>query len=71
MREQETIQQILDGKSALFGPLSQPYAPRIYGMALRMTGNQTDAEDIVQEVFLAAFSKLHTFRGDSAFGTWI
>ncbi len=71
MTEQETIRLILDGQSELFGTLSQKYASKIYGMALRMTGNQSDAEDVLQEVFLAAFSKLKTFRGDSAFGTWI
>jgi RNA polymerase sigma-70 factor, ECF subfamily len=36
-----------------------------------MLGNQADAEDLLQEVFLAAHRKLDTFRGDSALGTWL
>src|SRR3954451_12138004 len=47
------------------------YAPRIYSMARRMVSNEKDAEDVTQEVFLQVVRKLPTFRGESAFPTWL
>jgi RNA polymerase sigma-70 factor, ECF subfamily len=51
--------------------LFRDYAPRIYHLARRMLGNEADAEDVTQEVLLQVLRKLHTFRGDSAFPTWL
>src|SRR5437660_173738 len=47
------------------------YAPRIYTLALRMLGNEADAEDVTQDVLLQLIRKLDTFRGESAFPTWL
>jgi RNA polymerase sigma-70 factor (ECF subfamily) len=47
------------------------YAPRIYNLALRMLGNEADAEDVTQDVLLQLIRKLDTFRGESAFPTWL
>jgi len=47
------------------------YAPRIYSLALRLLGNEADAEDVTQEVLLQLIRKLDTFRGDSALPTWL
>src|SRR5438094_7347703 len=47
------------------------YAPRVYNMARRMVSNEKDAEDVTQEVFLQVVRKLPTFRGESAFPTWL
>src|SRR5437660_7837817 len=49
----------------------QDYAPRIYTLALRMLGNEADAEDVTQDVLLQLIRKLDTFRGESAFPTWL
>jgi RNA polymerase sigma-70 factor (ECF subfamily) len=43
----------------------------VYGVALRMTRSEADAEELVQETFLSAFQHLDTFRGDAAFGSWV
>src|SRR5262245_49361186 len=51
--------------------LFHEYAPRIYHLARRMLGNDADAEDVTQEVLLQVLRKLHTFRGESAFPTWL
>src|SRR5215471_7826241 len=51
--------------------LFRDYAPRIYNLARRMLANEADAEDVTQEVLLQVLRKLHTFRGDSAFPTWL
>lgn len=47
------------------------YAPRVYRTCLRMIGNPADAEELSQEVFLQVFRKLDTYRGESAFSTWL
>lgn len=47
------------------------YGPRLHGLASRLCGNAADAEDLVQDVFLTAFRKWHTFRGDADPGTWL
>jgi RNA polymerase sigma-70 factor (ECF subfamily) len=51
--------------------LFRDHSPRIYNLARRMLGNDADAEDVTQEVLLQVLRKLHTFRGDSAFPTWL
>lgn len=47
------------------------YAPRIYNLARRMLGNDTDAEDVTQDVLLQVVRKLDTFRGDAQLSTWL
>src|SRR5579864_4181035 len=47
------------------------YGPRVYNLARRMLGNDADAEDVTQDVLLQVVRKLDTFRGDSAFPTWL
>src|ERR1700752_2793049 len=47
------------------------YAPRIYSLARRMLGNDADAEDVTQDVLVQVVRKLDTFRGESAFPTWL
>jgi RNA polymerase sigma-70 factor (ECF subfamily) len=68
--EKETIRQAQEGDAGAFEKLYRKYNRRVYGLCLRMTKNQTDAEDLTQEAFLQVFRKIHTFRGDSAFFTW-
>src|SRR5260370_32003655 len=47
------------------------YAPRVFHMARRMVSNDIDAEDVTQDVLLQVVRKLPTFRGESAFPTWL
>src|SRR5881296_3385065 len=47
------------------------YAPRVYNLARRMLGSDADAEDVTQDVLLQVVRKLDTFRGESAFPTWL
>src|SRR5262245_44233887 len=47
------------------------YTQRIYRVALRMVGNEADAEDVTQEVLLQVVRKLDTFRGESSLATWL
>ena len=60
-----------DGNLAAFELIYQRYHRRTYSLTLRMTNSQTEAEDLTQEVFIQLFRKIGSFRGDSAFSTWL
>lgn len=51
--------------------LLELHGPRLYSLASRLCGNASDAEDMVQDVFVQAFRKWHTFNGDANPGTWL
>jgi RNA polymerase sigma-70 factor (ECF subfamily) len=55
----------------MFEYLYQLHSRRVYGLCLRMVGNTAEAEDLTQEAFLLLLRKIHTFRGESAFSTWL
>ena len=59
------------GNLAAFEIIYQRYHRRTYALCLRMTNSQTEAEDLTQEVFIQLFRKVGSFRGDSAFSTWL
>lgn len=59
------------GNISAFELLYERYHRRTYGLCLRMTSSQTEAEDLTQEVFIQLFRKIGSFRGDSAFSTWL
>lgn len=59
------------GDAAAFEELYRAHAARLYNLLLRMTGSAQESEDLLQEVFLQAYRKLQTFRGDSSLGTWL
>ena len=59
------------GDSVAFERLYEQHHRRVYSLCLRMLGNSTHAEDLTQEVFLQLYRKLASFRGDSAFTTWL
>jgi RNA polymerase sigma-70 factor (ECF subfamily) len=59
------------GDVAAFTLLVRRYEERVYNLAYRMTGNPSDAADVAQEAFMAAFEGLGRFRGDAAFYTWL
>ncbi len=54
-----------------FEDIYETYRSRVWALCLRMTGNPDDAEDLTQETFVRMFQKLDTFRGESAFCTWL
>lgn len=62
---------VLSGDRSAFSELVARYRDRIYNLSLRITGNQADAEDAVQEVFLRLMSKISSFDGRSKFSTWL
>ena len=69
--DSQLIRSALAGKSASWQKLVRRYERRIYNHCLRLTGNDADALDLMQEVFLGVYRSLHTFRGESKFSTWV
>jgi RNA polymerase sigma-70 factor (ECF subfamily) len=69
--EAEAIQRAQDGDKAMFEYLYRLHSRRVYALCLRMVADATEAEDLTQEAFLLLFRKIHTFRGESAFSTWL
>ena len=67
----ELCQLAAAGNIAAFEIIYQKYHRRTYSLTLRMTNSQTEAEDLTQEVFIQLFRKIGSFRGDSAFSTWL
>lgn len=59
------------GDMQAFGALVAKYQDRIFNMILRMSGNRADAEELAQESFLKALTKINQFRGQSEFYTWL
>ena len=69
--EAELIAAVLKGDAASFEPLVQKYSPRVFATARRYARRETEVEDIVQEVWLKAFEKLSSFRGEAPFEHWL
>ena len=67
----ELIAAVLNGDVASFEPLVKKYQPRVFATARRYARRESEVEDIVQEVFLKAFQKLRSFRGDAPFEHWL
>jgi len=69
--EAELIAAVLAGDRASFEPLVQKYSPRVFATARRYARRESEVEDIVQEVWLKAFDKLKSFRGEAPFEHWL
>jgi RNA polymerase sigma-70 factor, ECF subfamily len=67
----EIIQRACEGDQTAFEYLYRTHCKRVYAVCLRMVGDTTEAEDLTQEAFLLLFRKIHTFRGESTFSTWL
>lgn len=76
VRESVTDETVLieaaqEGDVRAFERLYRLYIGRVYAVCVRMAANAVEAEESAQEAFVRAWEKLNTFRGDSAFGTWL
>jgi RNA polymerase sigma-70 factor (ECF subfamily) len=69
--ETQLIARAQRGDEEAFAALFEAHKRRVYSLCLRMLGNPTEAEDLTQEAFLQLFRKIATFRGESAFSTWL
>lgn len=69
--ESRLVAGCLAGDADAFRKLYDTHAIRLYNVAYRMSGTAAEAEDLVQEIFLLAFRKLGSFKGQSSLGTWL
>ncbi|MGB6989344.1 MAG: sigma-70 family RNA polymerase sigma factor, partial [Candidatus Sulfotelmatobacter sp.] len=69
--EAKLIERAKLGDAEAFQALYDKHKRRVYSLCLRMTANTAEAEDLAQEAFLQLFRKITTFRGESAFSTWL
>lgn len=70
-RETELVRKAQQGEEAAFEQLYQAHKRRVFSLCLRMIGNVSQAEDLSQQAFLQLFRKIGSFRGQSAFSTWL
>jgi RNA polymerase sigma-70 factor (ECF subfamily) len=71
LSEAEAIERAKQGDAEAFQVLYEKHKRRVYSLCLRMTANTAEAEDLAQEAFLQLYRKIGTFRGESAFSTWL
>ena len=69
--ETELVDAAREGDTRAFDELVRRTYGDVYKLAIRMTGNEADASDVVQDTYVRAFRALRRFRGDSAFSTWL
>jgi RNA polymerase sigma-70 factor (ECF subfamily) len=69
--ETQLIARAQQGDEAAFEALFNTHKRRVYSLCMRMTSGAAEAEDLAQEAFLQLFRKISTFRGESAFTTWL
>ena len=70
-QELQLIRRVQAGETEAFEDLVRAHEKTVYNLALRMTGNPQDAEDMAQEAFLKAYRSLPEFRGESKFSVWL
>ncbi len=71
LNEADAIERAKLGDAQAFQALYDKHKRRVYSLCLRMTANTAEAEDLTQEAFLQLYRKIATFRGESAFSTWL
>ena len=65
------VERVRGGDRSAFGEIVKRYQARVYRLAVRFTGNPQEAQEVLQETFLAAFRNLASFRAESAFSSWL
>ncbi len=69
--DQQLIRRTLDGHNEAFGHLIRKYQDRLFNGMVHILRSEPEAEDVVQDAFVLAFTKLESFKGNSAFFTWL
>ena len=69
--EERLVKDLQAGEMGSFEQLANLYQKKIYALSFNLTRNETDSQDVTQEVLLTLFKKGHTFQGKSAFSSWV
>lgn len=67
----QTVRRAQDGDADAFRTLYEEHGGRVFALCLRLSGDRAAAEELTQDVFVRVWERLSTFRGDSAFSTWL
>jgi len=70
-RDAALVEALRRGDEAASELLLETYGDRVYRLAIRITGNEQDAEEVAQDALWTAARKIETFKGESAFGSWV
>ena len=71
LTDRAAVDEVLAGKHELFRVLVERHGRKVFGLAYRMTGNEHDADEVVQETFLRCYKRLESFEARSSFSTWL
>ena len=69
--DRELVERAQQGDGSAFAMLVERHQRQLYRLALRMTGSEADAQEVLQEAFLNAYQKLPLFRGEAQFSSWL
>ncbi|HEV2827418.1 MAG TPA: sigma-70 family RNA polymerase sigma factor, partial [Pyrinomonadaceae bacterium] len=69
--DKELARLAADGDAAAFDEIYNRHRRFVYSLAVRMTGNQADAEDLTQESFVTVLRRVGSFRGEALFTSWL
>ena len=69
--ETDLIEQLKQGDETAFKTIVEQWKDMVYNTILGIVQNETEAEDLAQDVFIKVFEKINTFKGDSKFSTWL
>ena len=71
LTDRAAVDEVLAGKHDSFRVLVERHGRKVFGLAYRMTGNEHDADEVVQETFLRSYKRLDSFEARSSFSTWL
>src|ERR1700751_1761237 len=71
MSDEEVVRQVLAGKITLFEILMRRYNQRLYRVSRAILGDDSDAEDVMQDAYVRAYTHLNQFAGQAKFSTWL
>ena len=71
LTDRAAVDEVLAGKHEMFRVLVDRHGRKVFGLAYRMTGNEHDADEVVQETFLRVYKRLDSFEARSSFSTWL
>lgn len=71
LTDRAAVDEVLAGKHDSFRVLVERHGRKVFGLAYRMTGNEHDADEVVQETFLRCYKRLDSFEARSTFSTWL
>jgi RNA polymerase sigma-70 factor, ECF subfamily len=69
--DQELVQSLRNGDLSAYCELVEKYTPKVHNLAFRISRNEEDTEEIVQDVFVTVYNKIDKFEGKAAFSSWL